>query len=190
MNCIAFLANFGWINISSKLNVLKAIFLIFSSNIVFFLLICFRHSIKICLADCSPHWHRHSDESNSDTFPECRNFLRPIFSIFIYTIRALAALLKPLYSFSIFLVSLGQIVYNSLPVFSCDQASPYSSSIFCSSASLMVPPALSSICFSAVYPKSHSLYFLFFLLTLLHSVASLAATSTFLFLFISIYTGI
>lgn len=50
---------------------------------------CTWHSINMCLADCIPCLHGQSGELNPSTFLKCRNFLRPIFSVLICTIRAL-----------------------------------------------------------------------------------------------------
>ena len=134
--CAAFLANFGWVNISSQLILPKAAFLLSSSQILLLLPVCVWHFVSTRLADCSPRLHWHSGESNPVTFLECKNFLRPIFFVLIWITRALAALQRLLCIFSVFFVGFGQIAYNSLPVFSFDQASSYSSKVFCSDASL------------------------------------------------------
>ena len=121
MNCAAFLANFGWVNISSQLIRLKATFLLSSSQILFLFRMCIRHSISTYLADCSPRLQGYSGDSTPGTFLECKNFWRPVFSVFICTTRALAALQSSLCVFSVFFVGLGQIACTSLPVFSFDQ---------------------------------------------------------------------
>lgn len=145
----------------------------------------------MCLAYCSPHQHWQSSKSNSDTFLKCKNFLRLIFSILIYTIRMLAVLLKSLCIFSIFLVGLRQIVCCFLPVFTLDQAFLYSSSIFCSIGSLMIALAYFSIYLSVMYQEFHFLYFLLFIVfALLYLIAFLAAMSAFLFPFISMCADI
>lgn len=116
----------------------------------------------MCLVNCSFCWYRYFSKSNLVTFLKCRNFLKLIFSALIYTIEVLVALLKFLFSFSIFLVSLEQIVCNFLSVFSYDQVSRYNSNISYSSTCLIIALNFSNRYLSAVYLKSHSLYFLFY----------------------------
>ena len=80
-----------------------------SSHVLFFFLVCARHSVNTCLADCIPRLHGQSGESNPGTFLKCRNFLRPIFSVLICIIRALAALQRPLCNLASFLWVLGRL---------------------------------------------------------------------------------
>ncbi len=115
--------------------------------------------------------------SNPGTFLECRNLLRLIFSVLIWTTRALAALLRLLCIFRVCFVGFGQMAFSFLPVFSLDQASSQRSRVFCSNASLMVALARLTSCFSAVCPKSHSLHFLFLFFAHLYPVASLSTIS-------------
>ncbi len=110
INCAAFLANFGWVIISPSLTFPKAAFLLSSSHVLFLSLVFAWHSVNTCFANCIPRLHGHSGELNPGTFLKCKNFLSPIFSVLILTIRALAALQKPLCNFSMFFVSFEQIV--------------------------------------------------------------------------------
>ncbi len=171
--------NFGWINISSQLIFPNVAFPLPTPHVLFFFSVYARHFTSICLADCTHCLQGHSGDPNPGTFLECRNLLRPIFSIFIWTIRALAVLRRHLCIFSVCFVRFGQIACSSLPVFSLDQTSSQRSKVFCSDASLMVALARPTSCFSAVCPKSYSLHFPFFLFALLYLMASLAAISAF-----------
>ena len=144
----------------------------------------------MCLANCSFCQYKYSGKSNLGTFLKYGSFLRLIFSVFIYIIRVLAALLRSLYSFSVFLLGLRQIVYNFFSIFSLDQTFFHSTSILYLSASLMVSLTLSSIYLSVVYSESYSLHFSIFFFAFLYPIAFLAATSTSLFFFISIYASI
>lgn len=184
MSCAAFLANLGWVSVSSQLILPQSAFLLSSSHIFFLFLMCIRHSISTCLADCAPCLHGHSADWNPSTFLECRNFLSPIFSVLICINRALAALQSPLCILSVFFVGVGQTVCNFLPVFWLDHIFSHSSKVFRSNASLMVAFVLPKTCSSAVYVESNFFYFPSFFFTLFHPVASLAATfaSSFLFL--------
>lgn len=155
-----------------------AAFLLFSSHILLLFLVYARHSVSMCLADCTPRLHGYFGESNPGTFLKCKTFLRPIFSVPIYTTRALASLQRPLCNFSVVVVSFGQIACSSLPVFSFDQASSHSSRAICSNASLIVALAFPGTYLSAVYPESHSSHFPFFLSLL--SFARLSPTLSFL----------
>ena len=190
INCTTFLASFGWVSTSSQLIFLKAAFLLSSSHILFLFMVCTGHSINTCLADCIFCLYGHSGESNPGTFLKCKNFLRPIFSVLIYMIRALAALQRPLCSFNIFFVGFGQIACSFLPFFSLDQNSFHSLRVFWSIANLIAALVLPITCCSAVYPESYSLHFLFFLFALFYLVASLAATSASLFSLIFVWAGI
>ena len=96
MNGAAFLANFGWVNISSQLILPKAAFLLSSSHVLFLFLVCARHSVSTNLADCILRLHGHSGEPHPSTFLECKNFFRPIFSVLICTSSAACSPLYPL----------------------------------------------------------------------------------------------
>ena len=130
INCAAFLASFDLVSISSQLMLPKAVFLLSSSHVLFLFLIFAWHSVNICLADCIPCLYRNSSDLNPGTFLKCKNFLRPIFSVFIFMIRTLSALQGLLYSFKAFFVDFGQIVCNSLPVFSLDRILPITQRLF------------------------------------------------------------
>ncbi len=123
INWAASLVNFGWVNMSSQLILPNAAFLLSTSHVLFLFPVYARHSTSTCLADCTPHLQGHSGESNPGTFLECSNFLRPIFSVLIWTTRALAALQRLLCIFSVCFVGFGQMACSSLPVFSLDQTS-------------------------------------------------------------------
>lgn len=146
MNLAAFLASLGWVNISSQHILSNAAFLLASSHMLFLFSVHIRHSISRCCADCDPRLQGHSSESKAGNFLECRNFLRPIFSVLTGTIITLATLQRPLSILSIFFMGSGQIVRSSLPVFSLDQVIYHNSEVFCSSASLMVAGDLPSSC--------------------------------------------
>lgn len=94
INLISFLVNFGWVSIFSQFILLKITFFLSFSYILFFFLVCARYFVNKYLADCIPCLYGHSGKSNPSTFLRYRNFLKPIFSILIYTIRALATLQK------------------------------------------------------------------------------------------------
>lgn len=135
------------------------------------------HSTNTCLAGCSLLLKEHSGESNPDTFLKCRNFLRPILSILIWTTRALAALQRPLWIFNVYFVGFGQSACNFLPVFSLDQASSQRLRVFWSDANFIVTFSLPSLRFFTVYPESHLLHFPFLFFALLNPLASFATTS-------------
>ena len=109
INWAAFLANLGLINISSQPILPNATFLLSSSYIISLFRVCRRHSTSKCLADCIPLLQGHFGESKPGTFLKCRNFLRPIFSFLIWTMRALAALQRPYVSLVSSLWSLGRL---------------------------------------------------------------------------------
>ncbi len=183
--------NFVWVNISSQLILSKAVFLLSTHHVPFFFPVYAKRSTSICLAEFTPRLQGYSEYSNHGTFLECRNLLRPIFSVLIWITRALAALQGSFCIFSVCFVGFAQIAYSSLPVFSFDQTFSQRSRVFCSNASLMVALARPTSCFSAVCPESHSLHFLFLLFALLHLMAFLAAISAsslpFMFLWAGIY---
>lgn len=123
------------------------------------------HSVNICLADYIFCLHRQSGKSNPGTFLKYKNFLRLIFFIFIYIIRALTALQKFLYNPNIFFINFEQITYNFSLIFLPNQVFSYNPRAFCFNASLMLTFDFSNICFFTVYSKSHFFYFpVFFLL--------------------------
>ena len=150
MNWAAFLTNFGLVSISSQLILPNATFLLSSSHIRFLFWVCKRHSTSRCFADCRPRLQGHSGESKPGTFLEWRNFLRPIFSVRIWTMSALAALPRPLCTSSVFFVGFGQIACSSLPVLSLVQAISHCSEALRSNASLTVARDLPSFCSSDV----------------------------------------
>ena len=83
MNWAAFLANLGRVSISSQHILPNAALLLSPSHVLFLFPVCIRHSTKRCFADCIPRLQGHSGESKPGTFRECKNFLRPIFSVLI-----------------------------------------------------------------------------------------------------------
>ncbi len=190
LNEAAFLVNFGWVNISSQLILPIAAFLLSTFHVLFPFPVYACHSTSMCLADCTPCLQKHSGESNPGTFLECQNLLRPIFSVLIWTTKALAALQRSLYIFSVYFVDFGQMACSFLSVFLLDQTSSQRSRVFCSDASLIIHLAQSTSCFSTLCLKSYSLHFLFLLFALLHPVASLAAISASSLPLIFLWVGI
>lgn len=79
MSYAAFLANSGWLNITSQLILPKAAFFFQPPHVLFLSPVCVLHSISTCLSGCSPRLHEHSGESNLGIFLECKNFLRSVF---------------------------------------------------------------------------------------------------------------
>lgn len=59
-------------------------------HILFFSLVCIWYFISTCLANCDFSLYGHSGDSNPGNFLEYKNFLTPIFSVFICPNRALA----------------------------------------------------------------------------------------------------
>lgn len=185
----SFLSKFlGWVSISSQLITSKGplfFFFLPPTSIPF---------PGVCSAFCqhgawqisSSRLHGHSGKPNPGTCRKFGDFLRAIFSVLICTARALAALQRPLCTFSVFFVGFGQIACCSLPVVSLIQALK----TFCSNASSRVALAMPNAYFSAVYPESHSDHFPFFPFALHHPVASLAAMSAISFPFIFVWAGI
>lgn len=93
---------------------------IYSSHILFFFK-CVDGTrsadvLRIAAFACREHFGK----SKPGTFLECRNFLRPVFSVVIWTMSAFAALQRPLCTsnFDIFFLGFRQIACSSLPVFS------------------------------------------------------------------------
>lgn len=187
MNWAAFLANLGRVSISSQHILPNAAFLVSPAHILFLFPVLIRHSTNRCFADRIPRLQGHSGKSKPGTFLVCRNFLRPIFSVLIWTISALAALRRPLCIFSTLLVGFGQILQSSLPVFLFDQAVSQCSEMICSNAHLTLARDLPRFCFSAVWPESHPFHFSFLRFALLHPVASFAAMSASSFSFMPLW---
>ena len=121
INWADFLVNFGWVNISSQLILPNAAFFLSTSHVLLFFLVYTRRSPSTCLADCTPRPQGNSGESNPGTFLECKNLLRLIFSVLIWTTRALAALQRLLCIFSVCFVGFRQMACSSLPVFFFDK---------------------------------------------------------------------
>lgn len=159
MSFAAFLANSGWLNITSQLILPKAAFFCQPPHVLFLSPVCVLHSISTCLSDCSPRLHEHSGESNLGIFWNARTFWGRFFPSSSILPRALAALKRPLYSFGVFFVGFGQIACSSLPIFSLDQASSQRSRVYCPDIGLIIALALSNASLSAAYPGSHSLHF-------------------------------
>ena len=191
INCVAFLANFGLVDISSQFILSKAAFFLSSSHALFLFRVCIWYSVNKYLAGCIFCLYGYFGKSNLDTVLKCRNLLRPIFSVILYIIKALAALQIPLCNFDVFLVDFSnQIACSFLSAFSLDQNFYHNPRVFCSNARLMMALTISSIYLSVIYLESHFLHFPFFLFALLYPIAFLTASSVTLFSSISVWAGI
>lgn len=138
----------------------------FSLILYFFFLVCIQHSTKRYLTDCILYLERHSGESNPDIFQKWKNFLMPIFSVFIWTISALAALERLLCIFSTCLIGFVQILRGFFSVFLFNRAISHCLKMFCSNAKLIIARDFSSFYFSILWPESNFFYFLFLLFSI------------------------
>lgn len=181
MKCSAFLANLGWVGITSQHILPNTTLFLFFFHVLFLFPISIQYLTKRCFANYISCLQRYFGESKPDLFQVCKNFLRPIFSIFISTINVLATLQRLLYIFSTCLVSFGQILQSSLPVFLFDQVTSHYLETLCSSANLTVARNLPRFCFFAIQPKSYFFYFLFIYFILIHPIASLVIMTAYLF---------
>lgn len=139
----AFLADLGFVSISSQSILPNRMFFPSSSHTLFLWQVWMTHSISRCLADCSLACRSIlASQTKPGTFLEWKKSLRPIFSVLIWKRSVLAALPRPLCIFHIFFVGFGWTECNSLT-----QANSHCSRLFCSSASLIAardPPSFCS----------------------------------------------